>query len=198
MDLRDELKTKSETSREDDSNSVNSLKGEPSTTSENYEKDAHAMTENKYVSKTKFTQDLGVVNQVEPVFKGTVWNTLRTDVKKVFSDFSTRLLRPPSSDVLNMRPLIRGDRDMLHFGKTDQETPKPTSIVKATLKRNSARIVPEGNPEALPINKYVDHSLDRPTVPTPDVSPMEGSTSTTTKSVCILLLCTLSNCCFTS
>ncbi|XP_063859218.1 uncharacterized protein LOC135100306 [Scylla paramamosain] len=182
VDLRDEQRTKSETSQEDESNFANRLKGEPSTTSENYEKDVQGTTENKYVSKIKFTQDLGAVNQ-EPVFKGTVWNTLRTDVKKVFSDFSTKLLRPPSSDVMHMRPLMRGDQEMFHFGKEDQETSMPTSIVKPVVKHSSSKVVPAGDPEALPINKYVDHSLDRQTVTTPDVTPMEDSTSTTTKSV---------------
>ena len=161
-------------------------------TSENYEGDVQGTTDNKYESKTKITQD-GSVNQAEPVFKGTVWNTLRTDVKKVFSDFSTRLLRPPSSDVMHMRPLMTGDRGVLHFGKTDQGTPKPTSRVNSTVNRSSARVVPVVDPEELPNNKYVDHSLDKPTVTTHDVTPMEGSTSITTKSVCILLLCTVSN-----
>ena len=183
--------------QEDETSSATSTQGETRATSGDYEKGVQE-TENQNACKTNSTKDLCVVHSKkdspEPILKRTVWKTLRTDVKKVFSDLSTQLLRPASSDVMHMRPLIREDQGTIYFGKTDQETSNP---LKPTVTRKTAIVVPLQHPETLPMNKYFDNSQNQKTASTPDVQSTED-TNNTTKSVCILLLCTVSNYCFNS
>lgn len=180
----------------DETNLTISQKGEAAAAAEVKETVMQG-TENHYAWKMRYPQEFGPVHpngdSPEPVFKGTVWNTLRTDVKKVLSDLSTRLMRPPSSDVMHMRPLIREELGTIHFGKSEQETSKP---LKPTVATATTTAVHSQDPGMLPMSKYFDHSQSQQKVTTPDITPTEFN-SITTKSVCIVFLCAVSNCCIT-
>lgn len=195
VDLSDESRARSEMGHEDETNYTTSLKGEAAAIPEVKKKGIQG-TENQDAWKMRYTQDFGAVHSKndspQPVFKGIVWNSLRTaEVKKVFSDLGSRLLRPPSSDVMHMRPLIRENQGTVHFVKPDQETSQPL------VSHSAATVVPSEEPEMLPMSKYFDYSQSQQKVTTTNITSTEGS-SITSKSVCILLLCAVSNCCFNS